>query len=316
MDERRIQDALRAGPEDETRYQALGRAGLLDGRSGRTRAGRRAGGWVPALVVGAVLLAALLAMPLWIVGGPDRLDRITRGGTIRMAVSAGPPQVVTNAGVASGFDVDVAMAVARELGVRPLVEAVDPVVLEAGGWSDRWDIALDSAVTTPERVSVLRAGRPYATHVGAILVGGSSGVSRLEDLARATVCVPSDGGLAARWLEGTLALVDGMVAPVPDEIQIVTEPDLRGCTERVRERSADALVADWELDVEPVPSGLRRVGAVPFAGVVSPVTAGSPEGDDRLLEAVDRALGRLRDEGTLRELSQRRFGGRDLTQLP
>ncbi|HEX2994190.1 MAG TPA: transporter substrate-binding domain-containing protein [Anaerolineales bacterium] len=64
-------------------------------------------------------------------------------------------------GELEGIDIDVTVAIAEALGVEACFVTPDWGMLVAGGWSDRWDIAVGSVTITPERAKVLYFAQPY-----------------------------------------------------------------------------------------------------------------------------------------------------------
>ncbi|MGH7540249.1 MAG: transporter substrate-binding domain-containing protein, partial [Gemmatimonadota bacterium] len=102
----------------------------------------------------------------------DLLAEICANGEIRVSTDpAYPPQSELNpeTGEYEGFDIDVAAAIADQLGVEIAWETPDWEVLTAGNWNDRWDMSVGSMTPTNERQEVLNFTEPYA-YVPAVLV--------------------------------------------------------------------------------------------------------------------------------------------------
>ena len=100
--------------------------------------------------------------------------------TIRVSTDpAYPPQSELNAetGEYEGFDIDVAMEIAKRLGVEVAWETPDWEVLTAGGWNDRWDMSVGSMTPTNERQEVLNFTEPYAYVPAVVVVHEDSTVS-------------------------------------------------------------------------------------------------------------------------------------------
>jgi ABC-type amino acid transport substrate-binding protein len=320
MDEKRIERALRAGPGDEPLYQPAG-PGLLSGARRRPSSRLR---WFGELalaggVAAAVLVAVLVVRP----GQPSEPSpgdvglpaHVRSSGVLRVAVSSGSPQVFVSGGSYQGFDIDVARAIGEHLGVAVQVDAVAPAEIERGAWAGRWDLALDSNATTADQTAALALGAPYYWRSAAIVGAAGSGIAASSDLDGKPLCVIS-GSLAARWLAGTLQLPAGAVARPPAAASAVARPDAASCLAAVHDGSATAYVADWGFEVGTPGPGLEPSALVPFsAGVATAVDPSNPDGQ-RVLAAVDRAIGELRADGTLQRLSERRFGGVDMTVRP
>jgi ABC-type amino acid transport substrate-binding protein len=317
MDEERIERALRAGPADEPRYSPLGRgAPVRHGRANRFgfRAAFELLGTVA--VAGAIVVSiVVLRTGDQVAAPPDALAAIRASGTMRIAVTAGSPQVFATGTGLDGFDVDVARAIGERLGVAVQVSAVDPSQVEAGGWGGAWDLAIDSEVSTAGRAAGLDVGERYYTRTGAVVVPEGSPISRLSDLAGATVCTV-DGGLAQRWIDRSLDLVDGTAADPPAGSRAVVRTSADACIAAVAEGTAAAYVADWAMDVEPPGAGFTILAEAPFAGAASIAVDRGRPGSAELRSEIDRIVAAMRSDGTLRALSERRFGGRDLTIPP
>ena len=317
MDDERIERALRAGPADEPQYSPLGRG--VPVRQGRANpVGLRAAfellGTI-AVALAVVVSIVVLRSGDQVASPPDILAAIRASGTLRVAVTSGSPQVFVSGTGLDGFDLDVARAIGKRLGVEVLISAVDPSQVEAGGWAGSWDLAIDSQVSTAQRAAGLDVGERYYTRTAAVVVPDGSPITRLSDLAGATVCTV-DGSLAQRWLAGSLDLVGGTatVPPAGAKAVVRTSPD--ECTAAVTDGSAVAYVADWTIDVETPGAGLSVLAEAPFAGAASVAVDRGRPGSPEFLTEIDRIVAAMRSDGTLRTLSERRFGGRDLTIPP
>jgi polar amino acid transport system substrate-binding protein len=70
----------------------------------------------------------------------------------------------------TGFDIDVAIAIANKLGVEPCFLTVAWDLITAGNWANRWDISIGSMTITPERMNKLYFTQPYYTTPAAFFV--------------------------------------------------------------------------------------------------------------------------------------------------
>ena len=73
-------------------------------------------------------------------------------------------------GELEGFDIDVAAAIAKGLGVEPCWVTPDWTLITAGNWAGRWDISVGSMTITPERAKALYFAQPYYTTPAAMFV--------------------------------------------------------------------------------------------------------------------------------------------------
>ena len=94
----------------------------------------------------------------------DLLSAIEEEGVLTVSTDpAYPPQSSLNeeTGEYEGFDIDVATAIAEEIGVEVAWEAPAWETIIAGNWNDRWDLSVGSMTITPEREEVLHFSTPY-----------------------------------------------------------------------------------------------------------------------------------------------------------
>ena len=207
-----------------------------------------------------------------------------------------------------------AQAIGARIGIPVQVDLVDSAEIEKGQWAGRWDLALNLQVSTAQRADLFQLGTPYYMRSGALFVPAGSSIGRPADLAGRSACVV-DGGIADRWLHGTLDLVGGRTEPSPTSVTVQVDGTTEDCLAAVRTGDVDAFVADWADDVPSVPAGLTQLADAPFVGPAAPAVERDRAGADRLLAEIDRIVSDLRADGTLRGLSERRFGGQDLSPM-
>lgn len=106
----------------------------------------------------------------------------------------------------TGFDVEVAVELARGLGVEPCFVTPPWSQLVAGNWGDNWDIHVGSVALTEERLNVLYFSQPYyATPTVILLHEKNTRFKSAEDLSgkRIGVCA---GCTFEEYLRGSLKL--------------------------------------------------------------------------------------------------------------
>ncbi len=317
-----IERALRSGPPDEPLYVPTA-ATLADPasagvRGSSPRAGRGVGSVLATAAIAAVVLVGVvLFRPAAKVdpnpAGHDLLAEVTAAGRLRIVVTKDAPQVLVPGVGVDGFDIDVARAIGGRLGVLVQIDTADPAEIERGDWADQWDLALDSVIGTADRRVHLGVGNGYYVRSASVYVASSSNIRTLGDLDSARLCVV-EGSDAQRWVGGTLHLIGGTMAATPSAPRLTAAPSADVCVAEVRDGATDAFVADPGTETDR--SALIALADSPFRGVAGPAVDLSRAGNATLLAAVDRILSDLRADGTLRTLSERRFGGQDLTILP
>jgi His/Glu/Gln/Arg/opine family amino acid ABC transporter permease subunit len=118
------------------------------------------------------------------------LDRVRASGRLRVGIDATyPPFGIAEGGEFSGFDVDIARAIARELGVEAELvnagfEGVFPA-LQNGSF----DVVISAVTITPERRATLLFSDPYIAAGQQLVVRGDSAITGPDNLADRTVGV-------------------------------------------------------------------------------------------------------------------------------
>jgi len=139
----------------------------------------------------AVTLITIFGLLLSSCGGAtanDKLSEITKRGYIIISTDpAYPPQseLVENAdrlpntkcpsdtqtaNQMKGFDIDVAVNIAKKLGVEACFMTVAWDLITAGNWANRWDMSIGSMTITPERMQKLYFTQPYYTTPAAFFI--------------------------------------------------------------------------------------------------------------------------------------------------
>ncbi len=141
-----------------------------------------------ALLMTAVMLTAIFASCS---ASSSSLDAIQQKGEIVMYTNAAfPPfEYVTDGNTVAGVDVDIAQAIADEIGVELVVQNVEfdsiPVAIANG----QADIGVAGMTVTEERKETVDFSTPYTTSVQYIIVPEDSDVETIEDLAGLTIGV-------------------------------------------------------------------------------------------------------------------------------
>ncbi len=80
------------------------------------------------------------------------------------------PSDAQTANMMQGFDIDVAVNIAKKLGVEPCFLTISWDLITAGNWANRWDLSIGSMTITPERMTKLYFTQPYYTTPAAFFV--------------------------------------------------------------------------------------------------------------------------------------------------
>jgi polar amino acid transport system substrate-binding protein len=106
----------------------------------------------------------------------------------------------------AGFDIDVAVEIAKRLGVEPCFVTPDWTLITGGSWADRWDISVGSMTITPERMEPLYFSQPYYTTPAAFFVHkDNTAFKTFAELAGKKIGVCS-GCTYESYLDGSLKI--------------------------------------------------------------------------------------------------------------
>ena len=253
--------------------------------------------------------------------GDGYLARICEAGVLLVSTDpAYPPQSSLNesTGDFEGFDIEVATEIADRLGVDVQFETPTFDAVVAGGWSERWDVSVGSVTVTEDRKSVLDFTEPYYFTPAQLAANAESGITDMEGLAGATICV----GVATTyldWIEGSLTLPAeaGDVADPPEGATSTTLDTDLDCAESWRSGRSDFEA--WLSSITTVQAAIDEdypvvaVGDPVFFEPLAVAFDKSVEDNDSLVEAVDGIIGEMHEDGTLTAMSEEWYGGENLT---
>ena len=203
-----------------------------------------------------------------------------------------------------GFDVEVAKAVADELGVDVQYQEGEWDGLLAGVQSGRYDIMVNGVGYTEERAQAYTFSDPYCYNKTALIVkGDNEDIKSLEDLNGKTTCNSANSTYQLIAEEYGANVLD--VETLDGTLEMV----LAGTDRADATLNAEASFLDY-MNAHP-DANLKIVDYYPESEKVCIIM---PKGDssDSLKEAISSAIEKLRADGTLSELSNKYFGG-DIT---
>ncbi|MVN85242.1 transporter substrate-binding domain-containing protein [Deinococcus sp. HMF7620] len=200
-------------------------------------------------------------------------------------------------GQLTGFDVDIAKAVAAKLGLKPEFVLTEWSGILAGLQANKYDVIVNQVGITAERQKTIGFSAPYAYSSPQIIVkrAGSFSPKTLADLKGKRVGV----GLGSNF-EKTLRDAGG--------INVVTYP---GAPEYLADLAAgrldaafnDRLLVGYLIQSQNLP--VRGAGVI---GAPEPVGVALKKSNTGLKAAVDRALLQLKADGTYAKISRKWFG--------
>lgn len=203
-----------------------------------------------------------------------------------------------------GFDVEVAKAVADELGVDVQYQEGEWDGLLAGVQSGRYDIMVNGVGYTEERAQAYTFSDPYCYNKTALIVrGDNEDIKSLEDLNGKTTCNSANSTYQLIAEEYGANVLD--VETLDGTLEMV----LAGTDRADATLNAEASFLDY-MNAHP-DANLKIVDYYPESEKVC-IIMSKGDSSDSLKEAINSAIEKLRADGTLSELSNKYFGG-DIT---
>lgn len=217
--------------------------------------------------------------------------------TVGMEGTYAPFTFKDEAGQLTGFDVDIAKAVAAKLGLKPQFVLTEWSGLLAGLPADKYDVVINQVGPTAERQKTLGFSQPYAYSRAQIIVkkGGTFNPQSLKDLKGKRVGV----GLGSNY-EKQLRAVSG--------VNVITYP---GAPEYLADLAAgrldaaynDKLLVNYLIQKQGLPVRGAGVG-----DAAAPVAIAMKKDNASLKAAVDKALLQMKADGTYAKISHQWFG--------
>ncbi len=230
----------------------------------------------------------------------DGMDLVEDGKFTYAASGEFKPFSFTNDdGSMSGFDIDVAEAVAKELGLEPAQNKFKFGGIVEGVKSGRFDAAVASHTITEERLNAVNFSTPYYYSGPQIYVRPDSSVETLEDLEGMEIAVSKGSTYTANAEE------------VTDNIQFYDSDVV--ALEALSKGKHDAVITDFVTGKEAIGAGMDIEGKELLGRSEQAIAVAKD--NEELLEKVNEALETLRENGTLTEISKK-YIGEDITVDP
>ena len=246
------------------------------------------------------LLAVCLLLGLSACGkqaGGELLSTIQDRGELIVAMEGtwAPWTYHDESGELVGYDVEVAKAIAEKLGVGVSFVEGEFDGLLAGVDGGRYDMVVNGVTVDEERSEKYDFSQPYAYNRTAVIVAGDSPITKMEDL---------DGKQTANTISSIYAKVaekyGATVTPV-DDLNQTFELLLSG---RI-DATLNDEVAYYDY-MKQHPDADLHIACLDYE--MTQVAIPMPKGETALVEAVNKALSELSEDGTLTELSIKYFG--------
>ncbi|MBN8236797.1 transporter substrate-binding domain-containing protein [Halobacillus kuroshimensis] len=202
-------------------------------------------------------------------------------------------------GEMEGFDIDVANAIAEELGLEPSPQKQKFASIVEGVKTGRFDAAVASHTITDERKQEVDFSTPYYYSGAQIFTRADSDIETLEDLEGKEIAL-SKGSTYSQYAE-----------EVTENIKTY-DSDVVALQSLSKGRH-DAVITDFLTGKEASGEGLD-IEAKEMIERSEQAVAVSKENTE-LLDEINTALETLRENGTLSEISEEYFGD-DITTAP
>ena len=247
------------------------------------------------------LAAMLLALGAPAQGAAaDLLDTARARGTLRIALEGTYPPFNfrdSKTGQLAGYDVDVAYAVAGKLGLKPQFVTTEWAAILAGLAAGKYDLIISQVGITAKRQQAFDFSQPYTYSSPQLIVrrNEEAHYASLEDLKGKRLGV-GQGSVFEQQAKQVPGIQVKSYPAAPENLQ-----DL--AFGRVDAALNDSLMVSYLLKHSklPIKAG-ARVGKVERMGIAM------RKGNPKLKAAIDKALGELQADGSLRAISMKWFG--------
>lgn len=230
----------------------------------------------------------------------DLLSTIQERGTVTVAMEGNwaPWTYEDENGTLTGFEVDIANAVAEKLGVKAEFVTGEWDGLLAGVQSGRYDLMCNGVGYSDERAQAYYYSDFYAFNRTALVVrGDNNDIKSLEDLAGKTTCNSANSTyqLTAEAYGATVKDVESLDGTIEELVAGRVDATL----------NAEVSINDYMKEKPEV-----DIKIVAFDPEIECVGMLMPFGESSatLQEAINKALAELRSEGKLAEISIKYFG--------
>jgi polar amino acid transport system substrate-binding protein len=214
----------------------------------------------------------------------------------------------------TGFDIDVAVALAEKLGVEACFVTPDWTLITSGNWANRWDISIGSMTITPERMTKLYFTQPYYTTPAAFFVYNTNTTfTQPSDLSGKKIG-GATGTTYDSYLAGTLQIPGEKIDFVVNDAQFVGyETDINALQDLAL---GDGIRLDAVLTAQPTGEGaikdgmpLKQLGdAVFFEYLSGAIDKASTPDPLPFVKKASEIIQGLNSDGTLLQLSQKYYG--------
>jgi len=215
-----------------------------------------------------------------------------------------PMEYVNDKGELVGFDIDLAKALAEEMGVE--VEFISTAwdSIFAGLTAQQYDCIISSVSMTTERMDTMEFSAPYLANGQVIMVKpDEESITASEDLAGKMVGVQF------------ATTADEAAGKIVDEVgfELVQYDDMTVCLTAMKAGQIDCIVADMAVAIDAVAKNPDNFKISSAQLTNEPIAIAVNKGNAELLDKLNTALTAVKESGKLSEISITHLG-EDYTQ--
>jgi len=242
------------------------------------------------------LMLAMAAVAVSLSAQARPFDDIKKDGKILIATEGQfAPFNYFQGSKLTGFEIDVAEAIAAKMGVKVEWKALSFDALLAGLRQDRWDMVIASHGITEERAKAVTFAEPHYCS-GGVIIAKDAGIKTAKDLNGKVVSVQT----GTTYLDHVKKL-----AGVKEVKNFPQDTDARAAllTGRVDAWVTDRFVAKQALDANPN-AGMKMGDFLFIERIASAVSKGNAS----LAGEINKALAAIQADGTYATISKKWFG--------
>jgi cystine transport system substrate-binding protein len=235
----------------------------------------------------------------------DQLQKIKDSGTINVGLEGTYPpfSFVDESGKLAGFEVEFSEALAKELGVKAKLQQTPWAGILAALESKRLDVVINQVTISEERKKKYDFSTPYT-------ISGIQALVQKKDADKFKVAADLKGakvgvGLGTNYEQWLKENVPGAIVKTYDDDPTKYQ-DLR--VGRIDAILVDRLAA---LELVSKTKDSLAVSGEPFSRQEAGIAL--RKGEPELLDAINKAIDKLRADGTLKKLSDKYFNA-DVTK--
>ena len=205
-----------------------------------------------------------------------------------------PPFEIGQPPDVSGYDIEVMDAIAKEVGVKPTYQDTGFETIFRDVQQGVFDTAAAASTITPERQQRVNFTDPYYEASQALLVTADSDIASQDDLAGATVATQ----------DGTTGEV--YANEETDAEEVLGLPEGPDAVSALQTGQVDAVIIDLPVAADALEQGqdFELVEEIPTAELYGFAVS---KDNTALLDAMNEALQKLKQDGTLTKLYKKYF---------